>query len=251
MEGRSHEDFRENSNASRTEGSAAVLEQLRDGLIVSCQAMYSDSPTNTPDFLARMAQAAVRGGARGIRANMPRNIRAIKQAVDVSIIGLYKETTPGYDVYITPTFEHAKLVVEAGARIVALDGTLRERPGSEDLETLVERIREELGALVMLDVSTLEEGLFGADLQADLISTTLSGYTSYSPKQEGPDLSLVRDLTRRVKVPIVAEGRIASPDEVRAAFEAGAFAVVVGRAITDPESITRRYVAATRRGLKR
>ena len=159
----------------------------------------------------------------------------------------YKETTPGYDVYITPTFEHAKLVVEAGAQIVALDGTLRERPGSEDLETLVERIREELGAQVMLDVSTLEEGLFGADLQADLISTTLSGYTSYSPKQEGPDLSLVRDLARRVKVPIVAEGRIASPDEVRAAFEAGAFAVVVGRAITDPESITRRYVAATRR----
>ncbi|NPV52437.1 MAG: N-acetylmannosamine-6-phosphate 2-epimerase [Firmicutes bacterium] len=221
-----------------------VLEQLRGGLIVSCQATYSDSPANSPDFLARMAQAAVRGGARGIRANRPENIRAIRRAVEVPIIGLYKESIPGYEVYITPTFEHARLVVEAGADIVALDGTLRDRPGPEDLGAIVRRIRTELGAMVMLDISTIEEGLKAAALSPDLISTTLSGYTSYSPRLDGPDLRLVWSLAARSDIPVVAEGRIESPEQVRAAFEAGAFAAVVGRAITDPEGITRRYAAA-------
>lgn len=225
----------------RTEG---TLDQLKRGLIVSCQAAYSDSPTNTPDFLARMSQAAVRGGARGIRANRPENIRAIREKVSVPIIGLYKESIPGYEVYITPTFEHARLVVEAGADIVALDGTMRKRPEGEDLGTIVRRIHEELNVMVMLDISTLEEGLNVEAFSPDLISTTMSGYTSYSPRMDGPDLRLVWNLVARSDVPVVAEGRIESPEQVRAALEAGAFGVVVGRAITDPEEITRRYANA-------
>ena len=121
---------------------------------------------------------------------------------------------------------------------------LEKRPEGEDLGTIVRRIHEELNAMVMLDISTVEEGLNAEAFSPDLISTTMSGYTSYSPRVDGPDLRLVWKLVARSDVPVVAEGRIESPEQVRAAFEAGAFAVVVKAAITDPEEITRRYANA-------
>lgn len=221
----------------------SILEQLRGGLIVSCQASCDDSPTNNPEFLARMAAAVVRGGACGIRADGPLNIKAIRSEVPVPIIGIYKAVVPGYEVYITPTFEHAQAVVDAGADIVALDGTPRNRPGHENLATLVRRIQTELKVPVMLDISTFKEGIEVGNLEPDLISTTLSGYTEYSLKQEEPDLDLVASLALKQAVPVVAEGRIVSPRQVIDAFRAGAFTVVVGRAITDPELVTQRYVA--------
>lgn len=226
---------------------ASLVESIRAGLIVSCQAMYRESPSNSPDFLARMAIAACRGGACCIRANEPDNIKAVREAVTVPVIGLFKDTMPGYEVYITPTLDHARAVVAAGADIVALDGTKRPRPGDISLADIVRLVHSDLGALVMLDISTYEEGIAAGKLGADIISTTLSGYTEYSPKLEGPDFQLVERLSKDSKVPVVAEGRFDSPDCVRAAFDAGAFAVVVGRAITDPEHITRQYVNAISR----
>lgn len=220
----------------------SILAQLEGGLIVSCQATYEGSPISSPNILAAMAVAAFRGGARGIRANKPENIRAIRSAVPIPLIGLFKDSIPGHDVYITPTFEHARLVAEAGADIIALDGTARPHPSNLDIGTIVRKIHEELGKLVMLDISTYEEGLEAERLGADLISTTLSGYTPYTRHTDGPDLELVKHLASACKVPVVAEGRFQSPEQVRLAMQAGAFAVVVGRAITDPEHITARYV---------
>lgn len=222
----------------------SCLAQLQGGLIVSCQAMYEESPTNSPGILSAIAVAAYRGGACGIRANLPENIRAIRSAVPIPIIGLFKDQTPGHEVYITPTFEHARLVAEAGADIIALDGTARPHPGNLHMATVVRRIHEELGKLVMLDISTYEEGLEAERLGADLVSTTLSGYTPYSRWQNSPDLDLVSCLSADCRIPVVAEGRFECPSHVARAMQLGAYAVVVGRAITDPEHITSRFVQA-------
>lgn len=147
-------------------------------------------------------------------------------------------------MYITPTDDAMRRVVRAGADIVAVQAT-RERAGTPNpLAPLIARVHEEFGVPVMGDVSTLEEGLQAAEAGADLVATTMSGYTPHSPKREGPDLTLVRELARRLAIPVVAEGRIRTPDEARAAIQAGAWAVVVGRAITMPEAITERFVNA-------
>lgn len=222
----------------------SILSQLQGGLIVSCQAMYEDSPTNSSAVLTAMAVAAYRGGACCIRVNRPENIRAIRSVVHIPLIGLFKDSMPGHDVYITPTLEHARLVAEAGADIIAIDGTARPHPGELDTGTVVRKIHEELGKLVMLDISTYEEGLEAERLGADLVSTTLSGYTPYSRQLDGPDLDLVKRLSGACKIPVIAEGRFECPSQARLAIEAGAFSVAVGRAITDPEHITARYVEA-------
>ncbi len=222
-----------------------LLQQIKGGLIVSCQAPES-TPLGQPLVLAALAEAAVRGGAVGIRANLPQNIRAIREMVRVPIIGIYKHTLPDYPVYITPTFEHARAVVEAGADIVAVDATARERP--EPLPELIRRIREELGVLVMADISTLEEGVTAAEMGADLVATTMSGYTSYTQDRRalGADIALVAQLAQRVTVPVICEGRISSPEDARLALEAGAWAVVVGTAITAIDHVTARFVERMR-----
>ncbi len=218
-----------------------VVVRLRGGLIVSCQALPHE-PLHGAEIMARMAVAAWQGGAVGIRANTPADIRAIRERVPLPLIGLYKAGDA--DVYITPTLEHARAVLEAGADIVALDATGRPRPDGRSLAEVIAALHGKYGAPVMADVSTLEEGMTAADLGADLVSTTLSGYTPYSPQQAGPDLALVAALAARLSVPVIAEGRIATPAQARAALEAGAFAVVVGAAITRPQWITTQFVAA-------
>jgi putative N-acetylmannosamine-6-phosphate epimerase len=221
------------------------LPQIKGGLIVSCQAP-ENTPLGKPVVLAALAEAAVRGGAAGIRANLPQNIRAIRELVQVPIIGIYKHTLPNYPVYITPTLEHARAVVEAGADIVAIDATDRDRP--EPLHELIRRIHEELGVLVMADISTLEEGIAAEEMGADLVATTMSGYTPYTQHRRtmGADIALVAQLAQKVTVPVICEGRISSPEEARLALEAGAWAVVVGTAITAIDQVTARFVERMR-----
>jgi putative N-acetylmannosamine-6-phosphate epimerase len=192
-------------------------------------------------MMARMALAAQQGGAVGIRANGPPDIRAIKAAVSLPVIGLYKDGDQ--DVYITPTLRHARAIVEAGADIVALDGTQRPRPDGSSLATLIAAIRVEWQKPALADVSTLEEGLSAQAAGADFVATTLSGYTPDSPALDGPDLELVRALVSQLSIPVIAEGRIRTPEEARAALAAGAFAVVVGGAITRPQWITAQFAA--------
>ncbi len=218
-----------------------TLAKLRGGLIVSCQAR-PESPLRDVRMIAALAQCAERGGAAGVRIDGPDDIAAVRRMVAIPIIGVQK--IAGGPVYITPTFEAARQVVRAGADIVAVQATLERTGTPNPLAPLIARIHEELAVPAMADVSTLDEGLQAADAGADLVATTMSGYTPHSRSPKGPDLTLVRELAGRLTIPVVAEGRISTPEEATAALRAGAWAVVVGRAITMPEAITERFVKA-------
>jgi len=211
-------------------------------LIVSCQAGKA-SALHGPDPMARMAREAAAGGAAGIRANGPADVAAIRAAVDLPIIGIHKLGDPA-GVFITPTVAAAAEVVRAGAAMVALDGTLRPRPDGTPLAAVIAAIHADLGVPVMADVDSYDAGVAARAAGADVVATTLSGYTGGVMPVE-PDLDLVSRLAAAVDCPVIAEGRYATPEQVRAALDAGAYAVVVGTAITSPAAITRRFLEAT------
>jgi N-acylglucosamine-6-phosphate 2-epimerase len=213
-----------------------IFTRINQGLVVSCQAL-EDEPLYGAEIMAAMARAARMGGAAGIRANTPVDIAAIRAAVELPLIGFEQ-------VYITPTLEHAAAVARAGADLIALDATARPHPHGLDAAGLIVAVRAQTGKLVLADVSTYEEGLAAYRAGAEAVSTTLSGYTPYSLQQEAPDFELVRRLSSDLPIPVIAEGRIITPEQARQALEAGAFAVVVGGAITRPQQITRRFAAA-------
>ncbi|KWX25533.1 N-acetylmannosamine-6-phosphate 2-epimerase [Mycolicibacterium wolinskyi] len=213
-----------------------VIDALAGGLIVSCQA-YPGEPLRQPDTMARMADAVVAGGAVSIRAQGVDDISTIKSRTTVPLIGLWKEGTDG--VFITPTLRHATAVREAGADIVALDGTRRARPDGLTLTATITRLRDSAPTVVMADCASLDDALAARDAGADIIGTTLAGYTDYRPMTDGPDLDLLAQLVSRLPdVPIIAEGRVHTPAQARAALDTGAYAVVVGTAITHPTTIT-------------
>lgn len=221
-----------------------VIDKIRGKLIVSCQAL-EDEPLYGDGVMAKMAKAALIGGASGIRANSVRDIVQIKEVVDLPLIGIIKKVYENSEVYITPTIKEVDDVVSAGAEIVALDCTLRERPDGKTLEQLIVEIKNKYPEiLVMADISTLDEAINADKLGVDIVSTTLSGYTSYSPKIEGPDFELLSKVVNNVKCAVIAEGRISEPNEVKKCLELGATSVVVGGAITRPVQITERFVKA-------
>lgn len=222
---------------------AEPLARLAGGIIVSCQAGPAD-PLHGPTFMAAMARAAAAGGAVAIRADGPDDIVAIGAVVELPIIGIWKVALPGLGVRITPAVEHARAVAAAGASIIALDATDRARSDGMAVAELIARVRAETGLPVMADVSTIGEALRAEQAGADLIATTLAGYTDGAPMSAGPDLELVARLAPLLHVPMIAEGRISTPDEAAQAIANGAFAVVVGHAITRPEWITARFVRA-------
>jgi N-acylglucosamine-6-phosphate 2-epimerase len=214
---------------------------LQGNLIVSCQALVSE-PLFGSATMAKMALAAKLGGAVAIRANSPADIRAIRAMIDLPIFGLYKDNLPGYEVYITPTLKHAQQIYAAGADVVCIDATSRLRPENRALDQFILEIKNSTQCPVMADISTYEEGLQAEAAGADVISTTLSGYTAYSPKQEGPDFELIRRLAQDLRHPLLAEGRITTPEMAKEALNLGAYAVIVGGAITRPAEITARFV---------
>ncbi|MGF1340381.1 N-acetylmannosamine-6-phosphate 2-epimerase [Streptomyces flavovirens] len=220
-----------------------LADTLKGRLIVSCQAPPGD-PMRETGTLVRLALSAVAGGGSAIRANEPEVVAAITEAVDLPVIGLWKDGDTG--VYITPTVRHALAIVEAGASVVAADATDRPRPDGSTFADLVTAVHA-AGALVMADVSTLAEGVAAAAQGADFVSTTLSGYVPGTPKQTGPDLDLVTSLSAAISVPVVAEGRINTPEEAAEALARGAHSVVVGTAITAPTALTSRFVAGLAR----
>ena len=221
----------------------AFVNRVRGRLIVSCQAQPHE-PLYGADIMARMAIAAEQGGAAAIRANTPVDIRAIRAAVRLPIIGLYKVDLPGYDVYITPRVEDACAVAEAGADVIAVDATARPRPEYDSLAAFVAAIHAATGLPVLADISTYAEAIAAEAAGADLVSTTMAGYTPYSALLDGPDIDLVAALSAALTVPLLAEGRYHTPAQVQAALKAGAVSVVVGGAITRPQEITHRFVKA-------
>jgi N-acylglucosamine-6-phosphate 2-epimerase len=220
-----------------------ALERIRGGLVVSVQAA-ADSPLAPPEHLAAIARAVEAGGAVGIRTEGIAAVSAIREAVRVPVIGLVKRRVPGSEVYITPDLEDALAVAEAGAELVAVDATERPRADGTHGPEFVAAASAELPGRIVADVDRAGAGLAAVEAGAAAIATTLSGYTgALTPAV--PDISLVAELAGQVGAPVLAEGRYGSAQDVSAAFEAGAFAVVVGTAITDPGELTRRLVAST------
>lgn len=230
-----------------------IVSKLIGGLIISCQA-YEDTPLYGAENMAIMAQSAVMGGADGIRACWPQDIRAIKEVVDVPVIGIYKEIRQGDPldtVIITPTFECAKQVIDAGADILALDCTIRESRSFEKLVDLLKKIRSAYPEIpIMADLATVEEAVKVEETgMVDIISSTLSGYTrnSLSNASDHPDIAMVEELKAKIQLPINAEGRIWELEDLDQVIHAKADMITVGTAVTRPHLITERFVRENRR----
>ena len=219
-----------------------ILEQIKGKLIVSCQA-YVGEPMRHPETMAQVALAAEQGGAAAIRCQGLADISAIKGQVEVPVIGLWKEGHEG--VYITPTLRHARACSLAGADIVALDATGRERPGGETFEEIVAACKAE-GIMTMADCSCIEDIKRGLAAGCDIVSTTMAGYVPGGrAKTDGPDLELLREAVAIAgDTPVICEGRLHTPQQAAEAIAAGAWACVVGTAITHPTSITRWFAEA-------
>lgn len=220
-----------------------LIKSLKASLIVSVQA-YPGEPLLTPETMAQMSRACELGGAAAIRCQGISDIAAIKGRVEVPVIGLWKDGHEG--VYITPTLRHARACVAAGADIVAVDATDRHRPDGKLLEDTVRPLQEE-GVLLMADCMTIEDIRHAYDLGFDLVSTTLSHNKPAieTSLNEGPDLPLLRQAVEEFPdLPIICEGHVHTPQDARAALDAGAWAVVVGTAITHPTSVTSWFKAA-------
>jgi N-acylglucosamine-6-phosphate 2-epimerase len=222
----------------------AIQDAIRGRLIVSCQA-YPGEPMRDPRTMTQVAQAAVLGGAVGIRAQGLDDIVSIRAAVTVPLIGLVKVGHDG--VFITPTLADAVAVADAGADVVALDGTGRPRPdGRTFADTVAAFKTQRPRCLLMADVSTYAEGLAAAEAGADFVGTTLAGHTDYSYASIGPDFDTLERLAADLGVPVLAEGRLHTPSLAAEALRRGAHSVVVGTAITHPTSITGWFVDALR-----
>jgi N-acylglucosamine-6-phosphate 2-epimerase len=219
---------------------------MRGGLVVSVQAAPG-TPLASPDTMSAIARAAELGGAAGIRAEGVADIRAIKNAVGVPVIGLIKRDVPGSPVRITGSLEDARAVAAAGADVVAVDATPRARPDGMATQDFLAALAAELEAPLLGDVDSFESAVAARAAGADAVATTLSGYAGDGSAPEEPDLELVERLAGELDCPVLAEGRYSTPGDVAAAFDAGAFAVVVGTAITDPIALTRRLAAAAER----
>jgi N-acylglucosamine-6-phosphate 2-epimerase len=230
----------------------SVVEKLRNGLIVSCQSESAD-PFNKPDYLALFAQAAEMGGAACIRAQGVANITAIRAAVELPVIGITEGMYDDGWVLITPGLIDVEQLIAAGADLIALDATARRRPNGLDGIEFFREVRGKFSIPLIADCATFEEGVAAAEAGADLIATTLSGYTSETELQvtAEPDYDLVKSLVNAVNVPVIAEGRIWTPEQARRALDSGAYAVVVGAAITRPRVVTGKFIEAMGKKNKR
>jgi N-acylglucosamine-6-phosphate 2-epimerase len=218
-----------------------IFQSLHRRVIVSCQASAGD-PMDHLDTLTRMAASVLRGGAGGLRAEGVERIGAFRRLTELPVIGLIKKCDANGDVYITPDFASARAVSEAGADVVALDCTGRRLQEAEPWPELIRRIHEELGRPVCADIATIDDAVAAQSAGADAVASTLYGYTSETAGKRTVSWTLVEALIERMTIPVIVEGHITQPGEVRRALEMGANSVVVGSAITRPESITARFV---------
>ncbi|MEY8355603.1 N-acetylmannosamine-6-phosphate 2-epimerase [Lachnospiraceae bacterium 54-53] len=219
-----------------------ILNKIKGGLIVSCQAL-EDEPMHSSFIMSRMAYAAREGGASGIRANTVADIMEIRKTVDIPIIGIVKRDYEDSGVFITPTMDEVDALAECGVDIIAADATHRGRPNGKSLDGFFLEARNKYpDQLFMADCSSYEEGIHAACLGFDLIGTTLNGYTPYTRDSELPNLDLIKRLAEDCRKPVIAEGGIWTPKQLKAALAAGALAAVVGTAITRPRDITRYFI---------
>lgn len=216
------------------------FENVKGKLIVSCQAL-PEEPLHSAYIMGRMAYAAYMGGASGIRANTVIDIQEIKKNVDLPIIGIIKQNYGDNPVFITPTMKEIDALAAEGVDVIALDGTKRERPDGMTLEDLMKEAKAKYpNQLFMADISSAEEAVEAERVGFDIVGTTLVGYTEYT-KGNDPVTELEK-VIKAVTVPVIGEGNLDTPAKAKRALELGAYAVVVGGAITRPQQITRKFV---------
>ena len=221
-----------------------ILESLKGQLIVSCQALpgeplYVENSTIMP----LMARAALQAGAKGIRTSGVIDVVEIKKEVKVPVIGLIKRQYEGFSQYITVTMKEIDELVEAGSDIIALDCTMRDRGDGKSINDFIKEIKEKYPEVILMaDISSYEEGVNAEKAGVDLVGTTLNGYTDYTLNDEAPNFNLIKRLSETLKIPVIAEGRIHTPEQAKKMLESGAYAVVVGGAITRPLEITTRFI---------
>ncbi|MDF2632377.1 MAG: nanE [Caproiciproducens sp.] len=219
-----------------------ILKKIQHGLIVSCQAL-STEPLYSSFIMGRMAFAAYQGGAVAIRANTPSDIKEIKKAVDLPVIGLYKVEYDDSQVYITPTMKEIDELMEVGPEIIAMDATNRLRPNKQTLAEFFKEVKAKYpNQMFMADTSCYEEGVTAKELGFDIIGTTMSGYTEYTKGTKLPNYDLMKRYVDTLGMPIIAEGGIWTPEQLKAALDLGVWCAVVGTAITRPQNITERFV---------
>lgn len=220
------------------------IQSLKGKLIVSCQAL-PDEPLHSSFIMGRMAKAAKQGGASGIRANTPDDIKVIQNQVDLPIIGIIKKDYDDSKVYITPTMDEIDQLVATGVEIIALDATEDLRPNGKNIDDFYKEIKEKYpDQLLMADCSTIAEAIHADELGFDFVGTTLVGYTDQSKghKIEANDFEILRKIIKNVKAMVIAEGNINTPEKAKRVIELGAYSVVVGSIITRPQVITKNFV---------
>lgn len=223
-----------------------LFQKIRGQMIVSCQAvpgepLYEESRS----VMYLMARAAKMAGSPAIRTSSIRDVREIRKETGLPVIGLVKIQYPGYEGYITPTMKEVDELVEAGSEVVALDCTLRKRGDGKTAGQFIEEIRAKYPDIILMaDISSYEEGVNAWRCGADIVGTTMSGYTDYTPKLDGPDYELMSRLAADLDIPVIGEGKIHTPEQAVEALRTGVWAIVVGGAITRPLEIAGRFMRA-------
>lgn len=219
-----------------------IFNQIKGKLIVSCQAL-EDEPLYSSFIMGKMALAATQAGAGGIRANTISDIKEIKKNTNLPIIGIIKRNYGNCNVYITPTIDEVDELVEEGVDIIAIDSTRRQRPDNVELECFVKNIKEKYpNQIVMGDISNVDEAVYSEKIGVDIVGTTLCGYTDYT-KGDNP-LNTLQEVLKAVKIPVIAEGNLDTPEKAKKSIQMGALAVVVGGAITRPKQIAEKFIKA-------
>ncbi len=223
-----------------------LFEYLKDGLVVSCQALPGEPLYREEGgIMALMALAAKNAGAKAIRAQGVTDIQQIKAMVDLPVIGIIKKSYPNFEQFITVTMDEIDALVEVGSDIIALDATLRPRGDGLTLEQFIKQIKTKYPDIILMaDIATLEEAIYAEKIGIDCVGTTLNGYTSYTKSVTEFDADLIKKIADNVRIPIIAEGKVHTPQQAKLALNNGAHCVVVGGAITRPQEIAARFMEA-------
>ncbi len=226
-----------------------LIDQLKKGLVVSCQALPSEPMySETGGIMPLYAKAAFEAGAVGIRANSVRDIKEIKEQVPLPIIGIIKQVYPNSEAYITPTMKEIDDLVETGCDIIATDFTTLTRENGLTAPEFLKEIKKKYpNQCIMADCATLEDALAADQAGIDFIGTTMNGYTKDSLLTEGPNFELIEQIIKSCKAPVIAEGRVHYPEQARRVLDLGVLCVVVGGAITRPKEITERFMQAIKK----
>lgn len=222
------------------------LEKIHGQIIISCQALKGEPLyVEEESIMYLMARAAKMAGTPAIRTNSIRDVVAIKKETGLPVIGLIKIQYPGYEGYITPTMKEVDELVEVGTDVIALDCTMRQRGDGSTINEFLKQIREKYPDIILMaDISNYEEGINAWKCGVDIVGTTMSGYTDYTLKKDEPDYELMKRLSQDIDIPVIGEGKIHYPNQAVEALSTGAWAIVVGGAITRPLEIAQRFMRA-------